>query len=170
MGVTDLLILLQMLLVNVKLVTPQPMCDRRVLNNYITAATDEDNVMNVACDFPEDVILPEPSMNMEWRKLQISQQRAEVQQGITLFINTVPTVTKFLSDCHLQLSLQKFSSRAQTMKNILDRINVKADVNVSDRQGRTFAARTLKQFYAVYKNFLQGKYRAFMISACAQNR
>lgn len=40
-----LLILLQMLLVNVKLVTPQRVCDRKVLDSYIRTAVDEDKVM-----------------------------------------------------------------------------------------------------------------------------
>ncbi|XP_077329993.1 erythropoietin [Lithobates pipiens] len=167
MGVTGLLILLQMLLVNVKLVTPQPVCDRKVLDSYIRTAVDEAKVMNVPCQFPEDVILPEPSMNAEWRKLQISQQRDEVQEGLSLLISAAPKITKFISECKLEISLQNFPSRVRTMKNILDRTNTKAETENTDRESKTFAARTLQQFYSVYKNFLQGKYRTVVISICS---
>ncbi|XP_072255332.1 erythropoietin isoform X2 [Pyxicephalus adspersus] len=156
-----------MLLVNVKLVTAQPVCDRQVLDSYIRTAVDEDKVMNVPCHFPEDVILPEPSMNAEWRKLQISQQRDEVQRGLSLLISAATKVTDFISECKLELSLQKFSSKAQTMKNILDRVNVKTETETLEREARTFSARTLKQFYGVYRNFLQGKYRTVIISICS---
>ncbi|KAM9313359.1 erythropoietin [Gastrophryne carolinensis] len=126
-GVGGLLILLQMLLVNVKPVTSQPICDLRTLENYIKSAVDEENIMNDSCQFPEDVVVPEPGMNMEWRKLQTSQKKAEVHHGLTLLINAVPKITGFISECHLQLSLQKFSSKARTMKNILERvINLKS--------------------------------------------
>ncbi|XP_018426877.1 PREDICTED: erythropoietin [Nanorana parkeri] len=169
---SGLLILLQMLLVNVKLVTPQPVCDRQFLDSFIRTAVDEDKVMNVPCVFPEDVIIPEPSINAEWRKLQISQQRDEVQQGLSLLMTAVPKVTKFISECKLELSLQKFSSKVRTLKNILDRVNVKTESEYPPREARTFPARTLQQFYGVYRNFLQGKYRTVIISICsrAQNR
>ncbi|CAI9567615.1 unnamed protein product [Staurois parvus] len=106
-------------------------------------------------------------MNAAWRKLQMSQQRDEVLEGLSLLLSAAPKITKFISECQLELPLQKYSSKVRTMKNILDRAVVKAETIYPDREPKTFAARTLKQFYSVYKNFLQGKYRTVVISICS---
>ncbi|XP_075062271.1 erythropoietin [Mixophyes fleayi] len=171
MGVTGLLILLQMLLVNVRLVTASPTaCD--IVDQFIRSAIEQEKVMKVLCPFPEDITVPDPSMNAEWRKLQISEQEVEVQQGLTLILNSVPKVMAFISECRLEWSPQKFSSDVRTLNNILERVNTKTERHISQRQIRTLAVRTFKQFFAVYKNFLQGKYKTLLLSGCkrAQHR
>ncbi|XP_056425938.1 erythropoietin-like [Hyla sarda] len=166
MGVTGLLILLQMLLINVKLVTSLPFCDKSVLDYYIRSIADQEKAMNVPCQFSENVTLPQPNLNAEWRRLQTSQQEADILHGFTLLLDSVPKVTTFVSQCKLELSLQRFSSNIRTLTNILQRVNQKTETQNSEHEVRTLTVSTLQQFYTVYRNILIGKYKTLIISLC----
>ncbi|KAM3924059.1 erythropoietin-like [Leptodactylus fuscus] len=161
-----LLILLQMLLINVRLVTSLPFCDKSVLDHYIKTIIDQEKAMNTPCQFSENVTLPQPSLNAEWRRLQTSQQEIEIQHGFTLFLDSVPKVTTFFSQCKLDVSLQRFSSNIRTMTNILQRVTTRTEAHNTERDVRTLAVSTLQQFYTVYKNFLVGKYKTVITSLC----
>ncbi|XP_077116841.1 erythropoietin-like [Ranitomeya variabilis] len=166
MGVTGLLILLQMLLIDVRLVTCLPFCDRSVLDHYIRTVIDQEKAMNVPCPFSENVTLPQPSLTAEWSRLQTSQQEAEIQRGFTLLLDSAPKVTMFISQCRINLSLQRFSSNVRTMANFLQRAGKKGETHNPELGVRTLNVSTLKQFYTVYKNFLVGKYKFVMVSLC----
>ncbi|KAG9467814.1 hypothetical protein GDO78_014247 [Eleutherodactylus coqui] len=125
MGVTGLLILLQMLLIDVWPVTSVPFCDQTFLDHYIRSIIKEDKEMNVSCQFSRNVTVPQPSLNAEWRALQTSRQEAEIRHGFTLLLNSVPEVTTFISQCKLNVPLQRFSSNIRTMGNILQQVNKK---------------------------------------------
>ncbi|KAM4037687.1 erythropoietin [Anomaloglossus baeobatrachus] len=166
MGVTGLLILLQMLLIDVRLVTSLAICDRSILDHYIRTVIDQEKAMNVPCQFSENVTLPQPSLTAEWSRLQTSQQEAEIQNGFTLFLDSVPKVTTFISQCKTDVSLQRFSSNIKTMTNIQQRVSKKSETHNSEHGVRTLTVSTLKQFYTVYKNFLVGKYKTLLVSLC----
>lgn len=161
-----LLILLQMLLIDVTLVTSLPFCDKSVLDHYIRSVTEQEKAMNVPCPFSENVTLPQPSLNAEWRRLQTSQQEAEILQGFTLLLDSVPKVTTFVSQCKVEVSLQRFSSNVRTMTNILRRVSGKTETHSAEITARTLAISNLQQFYLVYRNFLVGKYKSLIISLC----
>ncbi|XP_072000799.1 erythropoietin-like isoform X2 [Engystomops pustulosus] len=166
MGVTGLLILLQMLLIDVRLVTSLPFCDKSVLDHFIKSITEQQKAMNAPCLFSENITLPQPSLNAEWTRLQTSQQEAEIHRGFQLFLDSVPKVTTFVSRCKLEVSLQRFSSNIRTMTNILKRVTQKTETQNLEYEERTLSISTLQQFYTVYKNFLIGKYKTVIISLC----
>ncbi|XP_066446213.1 uncharacterized protein [Eleutherodactylus coqui] len=140
MGVTGLLILLQMLLIDVWPVTSVPFCDQTFLDHYIRSIIKEDKEMT-------------------------SRQEAEIRHGFTLLLNSVPEVTTFISQCKLNVPLQRFSSNIRTMGNILQQVNKKIDPHPLE-DARTLTVTTLQQFYTVYKNFLVGKYKTLVRSLC----
>ncbi|XP_063810663.1 erythropoietin [Pseudophryne corroboree] len=165
MGVTGLLILLQMLLVTVKLLSAAPTtCN--IVDPLIRAALEQEKLMNIPCDFDEGVSVPEPNMNAEWRKLQTPQQADEVQQGLALLLASAPKVKTFLSKCRLDWSSHIFSSNTRTLKNVLERFQTQAGAHMAQREARTLAVHTSQQFYTVYRNFLQGKYKTLLLSEC----
>ncbi|XP_075703531.1 erythropoietin isoform X2 [Rhinoderma darwinii] len=159
-----------MLLIDVRIVTSLPFCDKSVLDRYIRFATDQEKAMDVPCQFSENVTLPQPSLNAEWRSLQTSQQEAEIQRGFTLLLDSVPKVAAFVSQCKLEVSLQKFSSNIRTMNNILQRVNQKTETQNSQTDVQTLTVSTLQELYVVYKNFLVGKYKTLILSLCKSLR
>ncbi|XP_069804913.1 erythropoietin-like isoform X2 [Dendropsophus ebraccatus] len=160
-----------MLLINVRLATSLPLpCDKSILDTYIRSIIDQEKAMNVPCQFSENVTLPQPNLNAEWRRLQTSQQEADIQRGFTLLLDSVPKVTTFISQCKLEVSLQKFSSNVRTLTNILQKVNQQSETHISEHEVRTLAVSTLQQFYTVYKNFLVGKYKTLIISLCKSLR
>ncbi|XP_072114451.1 erythropoietin isoform X1 [Mobula birostris] len=176
MGIPGLLAVLMMLFGYIKPAksTPlQPICDIRVLDNYIREAKNAANTAKQCeetCALPGNFTLPKTSVSYrEWAAKDMGTKAKEVQDGLKLLAAGVQKAQNMtVSGTMLYVIERSYSN----IRSIAQMVKSFAPVIVNGEQlpvQSTFNSRTVRTIFHVYLNFLQGKVRLFFLDTEACN-
>uniref|UniRef100_H0Y1U0 Erythropoietin n=1 Tax=Otolemur garnettii TaxID=30611 RepID=H0Y1U0_OTOGA len=155
-------------------------CDGRVLQRYILEAKEAENItMGCAevCSLSENITVPDTKVNFyTWKRMEVSQQAAEVWQGLALLSEAVLRGQALLANSSqpsesLQLHLDKAISGLRSLTSLLRVLGAQKEaVSPPDAASaaplRTFTVDTLSKLFRIYSNFLRGKLKLYTGEAC----
>ncbi|XP_059829855.1 erythropoietin-like isoform X1 [Hypanus sabinus] len=176
MGIPGLLAVLMMLFGYIKPAksTPlQPVCDIRVLDNYIREAKNAANTAKQCeetCALAGNFTLPKTSVSYrEWAAKDMGTKAKEVQGGLKLLAAAVQKVQNMTVSGNMLYVIERSYSN---IRSIAQMVKSFAPVFVNGEQPpvqTTFNSRTVRTIFHVYLNFLQGKVRLFFLDTEACN-
>ncbi|XP_028654108.2 erythropoietin isoform X2 [Erpetoichthys calabaricus] len=147
----------------------RPICDIRVMDQYIKEAKDAENAMKGCkeeCILPEPLTLPVMNLNyMEWESKDNKIKEEEVQSGLSLLKQAILTARdKVASSVPLEF-IEAAYRNIRNIGQILKSLNIQEFTSPVSQHSKTIAVRTLSELFRVQASFLRGKVRLLLISA-----
>ncbi|XP_032872227.1 erythropoietin [Amblyraja radiata] len=176
MGTPRLLAVLVMLFSYIKPAksTPlQPVCDIRVLDNYIREAKNAANTAKQCeetCTLPGNFTLPKTSVSYrEWAAKDLRTKAEEVQSGLKLLAAAVQKAQNMTVNSNMLYSIERSYSNIRSITQMVKSFTPVSLNGDQPAAQTTFNSRTVRTIFHVYLNFLQGKVRLFFLDTEACN-
>uniref|UniRef100_A0A8C4S6E4 Erythropoietin n=1 Tax=Erpetoichthys calabaricus TaxID=27687 RepID=A0A8C4S6E4_ERPCA len=135
----------------------RPICDIRVMDQYIKEAKDAENAMKGCkeeCILPEPLTLPVMNLNyMEWESKDNKIKEEEVQSGLSLLKQAILTARdKVASSVPLEF-IEAAYRNIRNIGQILKSLNIQEFTSPVSQHSKTIAVRTLSELFRVQASF-----------------